>query len=84
MYLFIFAFYGHTWAYRSSQVRGRIRTAAVGLHHSHSNQQCQIQAASATYITDGGNIRSLTHQVGSGIELSSSWVLVRFIFTDQQ
>ena len=46
-------------AYGGSQARGQIGVIAAGLHHSHSN--ARIQATSATYTTDNGNTRSLTH-----------------------
>ena len=42
-------------------------------------QQCQIQAASATYITAHSNARSLTHRVRPGMECTSSWIIVRFV-----
>ena len=45
---------------------------------------CQIQATSATYTTAHGNARSLTHWVGPGIKLASSWILVRFVTTELQ
>ena len=35
--LFVLSFGAAPTAYESSQVRGRIRAAAAGLHHSHSN-----------------------------------------------
>ena len=47
-------------------------------------QQCQIQAASATYTIAHGNARSLTHWARPGIEPMSSWILVGFISTDPQ
>ena len=42
-------------------------------------QQRGIRAASATYTTAHGNAGSLTHWARPGIELSTSWFLVRFI-----
>ena len=44
-------------AYGSSQARGRIVTAAAGLHDSNSNKGSQ--ATSVTYTTACGNVRSL-------------------------
>ena len=44
-------------------------------------QQCQIQAASATYTTVYSNTRSPTHWARPGIEPASSWMFVRFIST---
>ena len=41
-------------------------------------QQHWIQATSATYTTDHGNTRSLTHWARPGIEPKTSWFLVRF------
>ena len=62
IYLFIYLF-AISWvapvAYGSSQARGGIGTVATGLRQSHSNSG--IRAASATYTTDHGNARSLTH-----------------------
>ena len=46
-------------------------------------QQCQIQAMSSTYTTAHSNVRSLTHWERPGIEPASSWILVRFISTEQ-
>ena len=45
-------------------------------------QQCQIQAASATYTTAHSNTGSLTHWMGSGTELVSSGILVEFITSE--
>ena len=47
-------------------------------------QQLGIQAASATYTTAHSNARSLTHGTKPGIELMSSWILVRFVTTEPQ
>ena len=62
-------------AYGSSQARGKNRTAAASLNYSHSNQ---IWAMSATYTTAHGNVKSLTHWTGPGIEPASSWKLDLF------
>ena len=45
-------------------------------------QKCAIKAMSATYIRDHGNAGSLTHWVRPGIEPTSSWILVRLIYTE--
>ena len=42
-------------------------------------QQCQIQAASATYTTAQGKAGSLTHWARLGIEPKTSWFLVGFV-----
>ena len=42
-------------------------------------QQCQIRAASVTYITAHGNTGSLTHYARPGIKPASSWIPVRFV-----
>ena len=42
-------------------------------------QQCQIQAASATYTAPHSNTGCLTHWVRPGTEPASSWILVRFV-----
>ena len=47
-------------------------------------QQNGIQATSAAYTTVHGNTRSLTHWARLGIELPSSWMLVRFISAEPQ
>ena len=39
----------------------------------------QIRATSATFIAAHGNTGSLTHRARPGIELESSWLLVRFL-----
>ena len=46
--------------------------------------QCRIWAVSVTYAIAHGNARSLTHWSGPGIEPMSSWILVRFVSTEQQ
>ena len=68
-------------AYGGSQARGQIGAVAAGLHHSHSNARSE---PSATYTTTHGNAISLTHWVRPGIKPASSWMLVRFIFTEPQ
>ena len=83
-------------AYGGSQARGQIGAVDAGLHESHSNsgsephlqptpqltaQLCQIWATSVTYTTVHGNTRSLTHWSSSGIKPTTSWFLVRFVFT---
>ena len=47
-------------------------------------QQCRIQATSATYTTAHGNARCLTHLARPGSEPVSSWMLIRFVFTEPQ
>ena len=63
-------------AYGGSHARGWIWAAAASLYHS---QQHQIQAASVTYTTAHGYIRSLTHWARPGIKPATSWILVRFV-----
>ena len=43
------------------------------------SQQLGIQATSEAYTTAHGNPGSLTHSARPGIELASSWFLVRFV-----
>ena len=43
------------------------------------SQERQIWATSETHTTAHGNTRSLTHWMRPGIELASSWILVRSI-----
>ena len=68
-------------AYKSSQARGHIRTAATRFkpHPRPQPQQHQIQATSATYSTACSNMGSLTHWARPGIEPSSLWMLVGFL-----
>ena len=47
-------------------------------------QQSGIQAISVTYTTVHGNAWSLIHYARPGIKLTSSWILVGFIFTKPQ
>ena len=44
-------------------------------------QQSRIQATSVIYTTAHRNTRSLAHWARSGIELATSWFLVRFVST---
>ena len=57
-------------AYEGSQARGRISTAAAGLH-----QPRQIGALSVTYTTAHSNARPLTHWARPGIQPASSWIV---------
>ena len=65
-------------AYGSSQARGQIRATAAVLRHTHSNTRSKwcLQPTPQLMATPA---RSLTHWVGSGIEPTSSWILVRFL-----
>ena len=72
-FFFFLLFRAAPAAYGHSQARGQIRAIVAGLHHSQSN------ARSATYTTTQGNTRSLTHWARTGMEPTSSWILVRFI-----
>ena len=65
-------------AYASSQARGRIGAAAAGP----MPQQHRIWATLSTYNTALGNAGFLTHCAKPGIKPTSSWILVRFITTD--
>ena len=71
-------------AYRGSQARGGIAAVGADLCHSHRPQQCGIQSKSATYTTAHSNARSLTHWARPGIKPAFSWLLVRFISTEQR
>ena len=71
---FFFFFRAKPVAYESSQARGQIRATATP-----QPQQHQIWALSATYTTSHGNIESPTLQARSGIEPTSSWILVGFV-----
>ena len=60
LYLFICLFRAAFVAYGASQARGHIRAVATDLH-TPPPQPHGIRAASATYTTPHGNVRSLTH-----------------------
>ena len=64
-------------AYESSQARGRIGTAASGLHHRHSDT-----GSKPTYITAHDKTGFPTHWGKPGIKPMFSWILVKFITTD--
>ena len=66
IFIFIFIFRATPVAHGSSQVRGRIRATAAGLHHSHSNVGSEPCLQS-------------TPQLTAGIKPTSSWVLVRIL-----
>ena len=79
----IFSFLRATGAaYGGSQARGL--NWSCSCRPTPQPQQCHIWAASATYTTTHGNARSLIHWARSGIEPSSSWILVRFVSTAPQ
>ena len=62
-------------AYRGSLARGRIGAIAASLYHSHSNTESEP----CLWPTSRGNIRSMTRRAMSGIEPTSSWILLRFV-----
>ena len=75
---FFFVFFRVTpVAYGGSQARGLIR--AVAAWPKPEPQQHWIRAASATYTTAHGNIKSLTCWARAGIKPTTSWFLVRFV-----
>ena len=59
LFICLFVFMAEPVAYGSLQPRGRIRTAAAGLYHSHGN--ARSGATPVTYTIAGGNTRSLVH-----------------------
>ena len=63
-------------AYGGSQARGPIRDLTPSLNNSHSNAD---PSWAVTCTIAYSNARSLTHWARPGIELESSWMLVRFI-----
>ena len=79
-FYFVFTFFrASSVAYGSFQGRGWIRATAAGLHHRH-----RIWAMSVTYTTAHRNARSPTHWTRLGIEPTSLWILVGFIYTVPQ
>ena len=63
--------------YGGSQARGRIGAIAASLHHSNARSELhlwrQLMAMLDPY---------LTHWARPGMELASSWILVRFVSTE--
>ena len=79
--VFFFFLQGCTHGIWSSQARGWIGAATVGLCHSHSNPDpCLVFDIDIAH----SNARSLTQWVRPGIEPASSWILVRFVTTEPQ
>ena len=66
-------------AYGNFQVRGQIRAAAAGLHHSHSNARSE----GCLYTAAHGNAGALP-EWGQGWNLPSSWIQVQFILAEPQ
>ena len=64
-------------AYGSFLARVWIGTAAAGLHHNYSNVESEPHLRSTPQLM--AMLDSLTHWVRSGIELKSSWILVRLV-----
>ena len=77
--LLFFFFRAAPAAYGSSQAEDLIGAAAAGLHHSHSNMGSEPHLQPTPQLTTA---RSLTHWARPGIELASSWILVRFVTTE--
>ena len=77
-----FGFYGHTCGIWKFQARGRIRTAATNLCHSHrsSGSKLCLQLTPTAH----GSAGSLIHWSRTEIEPESSWILVRFSTADSQ
>ena len=73
--IYIYIFLDILAAYGGSQARGRIRAAGASLHHSHSN----VGSESSLWPTAHGNARPLTHWTRSGMEPTSSWILVGLV-----
>ena len=67
-------------SYGGSQVRGSNRSCCCW--PAPQPQQHQIQAVSVNYTTAHGNTRSLTQWARPGIEPTTSWFLVGFIYHD--
>ena len=74
-------FFGGSVSHEGSQARSLIEATAAGLCHSHSNAGSEPRL---WHSTAHGNAGSLIHWVRPGIELSTSWLLVRFISTVPQ
>ena len=74
---FFFLFRAMPLAYGGSQARCQIGAVAAG--PMPQPQQCLIWAMSVTYTIAHSNTGSLIHWARPGIELASSWMLVRFV-----
>ena len=77
-----FIFRAAPMGYRGSQATGRIRVVAAGLCHSHSNTGSESCLRPTPQLR--ATLDTLTHRARPRIEPVSSWMLVRFIFTEPQ
>ena len=68
LFYFILLFWAAPTAYGNSQVRGRIRAAAAGLHHGHSNARSEPHLRPTPPLT-----------ATPGIESATSWFLIGFV-----
>ena len=68
-------------AYGGSQARGWIGAAAARLRHSSARSEPRL---GPTYTTAHSNTGSLSHWSRSGIQSTSSWILVGFVTTEPQ
>ena len=83
IYLLIYLLFRATGVtYGSSQARGSNRSYRC--QPAPQPQQHRIWVTSVTYTTAQSNAGSLTHWVRLGIDLTSSWILVRFVSTALQ
>ena len=73
---FLFLFRVTPTTHGSFQASGQIRATAVSLCHSHSNVGSEPRLQPTPQLNAG----SLTHWMRPGIDPTSSWTLVGFIF----
>ena len=69
-------------AYGGSQARGRIRAAAAGLCHSHSNSRFELSLQPTPQLTETPVPQPTEGGQGSNPHLQ--WILVGFITTEPQ
>ena len=79
-FFFFLLFRATSAAHGVSQPRDQIGAVAAGLCHSNVGSEPHLRPT--PQLT--GNAGSLTHWVRSGVERVSSWMLVRYVFTEPQ
>ena len=79
---FIFIFRAAGADYGKSQARGWFGAGITSLHHSHSNARSETCLQTTPQFM--ATLDPLTHGARTGIEPTSSWILVRFITAKPQ
>ena len=76
-YYISFVFRATPVGYGSSKARGRIRAAALSLHHSHSNAGSQLHLGPTPQLTTMADL--LLTERGQGMEPAYSQILVELL-----